>query len=361
MAWAFWRQPVEGKHALGPAVTGIPSAPGIPPRAVAPVVPPAPVASVVPSVVPPAVGAPVAAVAPDVAVHAPPSVTAAPAPDLAPAEAVAPAVAALSPPAVARGGAASASAVVAPVIPAPAAVAPPPSAATARPTPVEPPRPPADVPLPTTTDELYDEIAAMLVSGDAWADSSQGDVDAVLSALPATGRADVMRRVALLIARRPATQDEPGSPAVEPAASPAAPVATPAVAALGATTAPPTTAAVPAVRPAGPVAERPPVPSAAPPAPHETAAILDPDLLHLLHVEPVHVPEQSSSVDVAGASPSARGALAELAASLAATVEVDAGPQVQLTFRDGTSTSLDPASDAGQALQQLALSLTRRD
>jgi len=36
-------------------------------------------------------------------------------------------------------------------------------------------------------------------------------------------------------------------------------------------------------------------------------------------------------------------------------------PRVQLGFRDGTSTTLDPSSDQSQALELLAQSLTRRD
>jgi hypothetical protein len=36
-------------------------------------------------------------------------------------------------------------------------------------------------------------------------------------------------------------------------------------------------------------------------------------------------------------------------------------PRVQLGFRDGTSTSLDPSSSQSQALEELAQSLTRRD
>lgn len=36
-------------------------------------------------------------------------------------------------------------------------------------------------------------------------------------------------------------------------------------------------------------------------------------------------------------------------------------PRVQLGFRDGTSTSLDPASQQSIALEQIARSLTRRD
>lgn len=36
-------------------------------------------------------------------------------------------------------------------------------------------------------------------------------------------------------------------------------------------------------------------------------------------------------------------------------------PRVQLGFRDGSSTSLDPSSTQSQALEQLAQSLTRRD
>lgn len=38
-----------------------------------------------------------------------------------------------------------------------------------------------------------------------------------------------------------------------------------------------------------------------------------------------------------------------------------AQPRVQLGFRDGTSTTLDPSSTQSQALEQLAQSLTRRD
>ncbi len=36
-------------------------------------------------------------------------------------------------------------------------------------------------------------------------------------------------------------------------------------------------------------------------------------------------------------------------------------PRVQLGFRDGTSTTLDPESTQSRALEQLAQTLTRRD
>jgi hypothetical protein len=53
--------------------------------------------------------------------------------------------------------------------------------------------------------------------------------------------------------------------------------------------------------------------------------------------------------------------LAAAAAVQQPAVVPAAVPRVQLGFRDGTSTTLDPSSDQSQALELLAQSLTRRD
>ena len=72
----------------------------------------------------------------------------------------------------------------------------------------------------------------------------------------------------------------------------------------------------------------------------------------------VSVPMQS-----AGALQEPQATRSELSVvpSEAALEEVPAPRRVQLGFRDGTSTVLDPASMQAQALEQLARSLTRRD
>ena len=65
--------------------------------------------------------------------------------------------------------------------------------------------------------------------------------------------------------------------------------------------------------------------------------------------------------------PGADAAAAELLADQFSDELGDGGPavpppaRVQLGFRDGTSTALDPESDQSQALQELARSLVRRD
>ena len=238
MGWGFWRHPVEGKHALGPAVTAIPSRPlaARPLPASVPVRPPAPVET-------------------DVRAAAPPQ---------------------LPPPAVASGE-------VGPLtsVPPDAVVVATPAPAEVRPAIDDQPGAAAPAaPLPETADAVYDEIAQLLLTG------AGGDADAVLAALPPGGRTEVLRRLRVL--------------------------------------APPVL-----------------VPQQASRAPD----LLDLDLvdLDLLDADLPHVlPEADEPPD-----PPRTG--------------FDPGPQVQLTFRDGTSTSLDPSSDTGQALQQLALSLTRRD
>jgi len=66
--------------------------------------------------------------------------------------------------------------------------------------------------------------------------------------------------------------------------------------------------------------------------------------------------------------PSGRSALEAALAELlpqqgggAAVAPPPVSARVQLGFRDGTSTALDPASDQAQVLQELARSLARRD
>ncbi len=74
---------------------------------------------------------------------------------------------------------------------------------------------------------------------------------------------------------------------------------------------------------------------------------------------PVEVPAQAPS----SARASLETALAQLLPLQGGATD-QAAPQalrVQLGFRDGTSTTLDPASSQAQALEQLAQSLTRRD
>ena len=80
-------------------------------------------------------------------------------------------------------------------------------------------------------------------------------------------------------------------------------------------------------------------------------------------VEPAQLPVALAPEPAADRS-SLEAALAELLPGSAEQPEaapVPAAPRVQLGFRDGTSTTLDPSSSQSRALEELAQSLTRRD
>ncbi len=82
------------------------------------------------------------------------------------------------------------------------------------------------------------------------------------------------------------------------------------------------------------------------------------------------LPQAAAAAPAPATQPVAPGARTSLEAALAellplqVRVEQAPAPQqvrVQLGFRDGTSTTLDPSSSQALALEELAQSLTRRD
>ncbi len=142
-------------------------------------------------------------------------------------------------------------------------------------------------------------------------------------------------------------------------------------------------------------APRPPV-AAPPPETSWAAAVPEPDVMTSIadliasgqawNTEPAPPPAWREPVEVPAAVPPppapapavpARPALEAALADLlpvqpdgaaptgppreAAFVPTPTEPCVQLGFRDGTSTSLDPSSSQSRALQELAQTLTRRD
>ena len=191
--------------------------------------------------------------------------------------------------------------------------------------------------------DVASEIAQLIATGQAWGDTAAGAAGTVAtSSAGHVGAPEAPEAIA------PTPVPTIGAAAVVAAPPAGAAIATQTVAPVAC---PPAVAVQPLTAWSGPG----PAVAAAPPArarPAEAAPALD----------AVTVPEQAEG----GAREVLEAALAELTVLQAtgaptAPAEVAAPRRVQLGFRDGTSTTLDPSSTQARALEELAQSLTRRD